>query len=90
MNAVIMAFEAKDYSAADKAMHKLKGTAGNLSVKAVFELSTAMMEKIKREAGFETLGEDLQKLRDSFSYAKNMYLKNIDEVINYGKRKETS
>ncbi|MCL2696550.1 MAG: Hpt domain-containing protein [Oscillospiraceae bacterium] len=81
------AFDNKDYEAASGALHKMKGTAGNLSVMVVFSQADGLCEKIRAGEDFNSLAGDLNKLRDSFYSAKKMYNDNIDELLSYGEIK---
>lgn len=83
-NAVAQAFESKDYTAAYNALHKLKGTAGNLSVAKVFDIATKLDVRIKAEDDFDSLAEGLETLKDSFYSAKSMFEENIDVLMSYG------
>jgi len=78
------AFEKKDYEAVGAALHKIKGTAGNLSVLTVFKQAGELDAKIKNEPSFDSLAEDLEKLREYFYAAKKMYTDNINVLTNYG------
>ncbi|MCL2078080.1 MAG: hypothetical protein FWH08_06730 [Oscillospiraceae bacterium] len=78
------AFKNKDYVAAENALHKLKGTAANLSVVKVREQTVLVSEKIKEREEFNSISGDLKKLRKEFYNAKKMYEDNISDLMNYG------
>ncbi|MCL2018979.1 MAG: Hpt domain-containing protein [Oscillospiraceae bacterium] len=78
------AFEKKDYDGADLALHKIKGTSGNLSIKSVFELASSLSSKVRNRDAFDTLTEEYEKLRESFFSAKKMYTDNVNDLMNYG------
>jgi HPt (histidine-containing phosphotransfer) domain-containing protein len=71
-------FETGDREVFSKALHKLTGTAGNLSVTAVYSLAKEILDN--PGAG----RDDLEKLRDSFYAAKKMYEENIEDLLSYG------
>ena len=77
------AFEKKDHEAAHRSMHKLKGTAGNLSVAAVYEQAKLIDDKLKTNADFDSLSCELEKLREYFYFAKKMYESNINYIMSY-------
>jgi HPt (histidine-containing phosphotransfer) domain-containing protein len=78
------AFANKDVKAAEAALHKIKGTAGNLSVKKVYAIAVAMGDKIKAGNDTEVLEGDFKALREEFTAARAMYNDNIDVLLNYG------
>ncbi|MDR2532890.1 MAG: hypothetical protein LBC82_08645 [Oscillospiraceae bacterium] len=81
---VAEAFKNKDPETARNALHKLKSTAGNLSVMSVFRQAEALGVKIKESADFDSLDDDLKALSESFYSAKKMHDDNISELLNYG------
>ncbi|MCL2638236.1 MAG: Hpt domain-containing protein [Oscillospiraceae bacterium] len=82
--AIEEAFANKDRETALDEVHKMKGTAGNLSVMRVFAAADALCEKLRANADLGTLAADLEALRDSFFGAKKMYEENTDVLLNYG------
>jgi HPt (histidine-containing phosphotransfer) domain-containing protein len=81
------AFANKDYEAACGALHKMKGTAGNLSIMIVAAEAGALHDKVYAKADFTALTEDMQRLRDSFYGAKKMYTENVGDLLGYGEIK---
>jgi len=78
------AFTNNDNTAAEAALHKLKGTAGNLAVKKVHVLAEDMCARVKAGETTDSMTGDLEKLREDFVNARTMYNDNIDELLNYG------
>ncbi len=78
------AFIEEDYDAAHRAVHKLKGTAGNLAIKKLFEQARNLDELIKAQTDFSQLTGELNKLKEYFYEAKEMYNNNVDLILNYG------
>ena len=83
-NPVTEAYEKKDREELRLALHRIKGTAGNLSVTNVFNQSLEFSIKVKDGEDLNTLDGDFEKLRQCFYEAKKMYNENVDELINYG------
>ena len=75
------AFKNKDYEAAHSALHKLKGTAGNLSVVKVFDAAGSLCERVTAKESMETLESGFLKLREEFLSAMKMYNENLNELI---------
>jgi HPt (histidine-containing phosphotransfer) domain-containing protein len=82
--AVEEAFRDNNYQAAESVLHKMKGTAGNLSIMILSAEASALHDKVTVKTDFAFLAEDLQKLRESFFDAKKMYTDNIEELLSYG------
>ena len=76
--------ETKDYDTAHRVMHKLKGTAGNLSVITVRDQAKLIDEKIQKTADLGELADDFAKLRECFDFAKRMYECNLNVITGYG------
>jgi HPt (histidine-containing phosphotransfer) domain-containing protein len=78
------AFANSDNEAAHTALHKFKGTAGNLSVMKIYAKATALCERVIAKEELCSLEDELKELHEEFLFARQMYNDNIDELLNYG------
>jgi HPt (histidine-containing phosphotransfer) domain-containing protein len=83
LSEVFDAFEAQDYALAHKALHKLKGTAANLSVKKLAEQARNLDEKIKAKVSFHELEKDLSLLKACYDEAHSNYMLNASYIDEY-------
>ncbi|MCL1824022.1 MAG: hypothetical protein FWG44_07440 [Oscillospiraceae bacterium] len=81
---VAEAFEKKDREELRLALHKIKGTAGNLSVTTVFNQSLKISTSVKAGEDLDGLSGEIEKLKNDFYEAKKMYEENANALIHYG------
>lgn len=77
------ALASRDYEEAHNALHKIKGTASNLSIVKVYKHAEELERKLKDKADFDSLADEIKVLRAEFDEAKQMYSDNVDELMNF-------
>lgn len=77
------AFSLKNYEQAHKAVHKLKGTAGNLAITKLTDQAAFLDEKIKNKEPFENMTVDFEKMIFRFNEAETMFKENCDYIMGY-------
>lgn len=77
------AFASCSWSEAHSAVHKLKGTAGNLAVKKLAYQALLLDEMIKSEADFTRMQGDYDMLLEYFEEASNMYHRHRATIETY-------
>lgn len=83
MEVVHDAFNRKDYADAHKTVHKLKGTAANLSVNRVAEQARVLDDMIKAETPFADMEQQLRVLQETYDEAEMLYYSNPTAVDEY-------
>lgn len=78
---VRISFSEKDYDKAHFALHKLKGTAANLSINTLSDCAIDLDYKIKAKEPFDELSADLQKVIEEYERAETFYRDNTSLFI---------
>jgi HPt (histidine-containing phosphotransfer) domain-containing protein len=84
LDLVKSAFENKDEKALEKALHKIKGTSGNLSVVKVYDIASDMCRRVEANETINGLEVSFNELCEEFKAAKQMYNNNLNDLLNYG------
>lgn len=82
-NYVNSAFEERDHTRAHWAIHKIKGTAGNLAITNLFKSAMELDERVKRNDDFDAMTHDKEALYAIFEAAGKMFRENEDAIEEY-------
>lgn len=77
------AFGNKNHEQAHKAVHKMKGTAGNLAITALTNQAASLDEMIKNQTPFEEMAADFEKMISRFNEAELMFRENQECISEY-------
>lgn len=77
------AFDSKNHEQAHKAVHKIKGTAGNLAISALTSQAAYLDEMIKKETPFEDMTKDFDCMISRFKEAETMFRENQECISEY-------
>ena len=68
---------------AHSALHKIKGTASNLSVMKVYRLAEDLEKRLKKGEELNSLIDEIEVLRGLFQSAKQMHGENVDYIDSF-------
>ena len=71
-DALISAYENKDYQAIFTNAHALKGVAGNLALTKLYEIASAITEATRNDAN-PNIDKEIESLKETYSLIVNCY-----------------